>query len=110
MIAIKVPKKEYVRTDPKFLKKGPFYILYPLSKIIGGSNNIIKILVKWLEMCLVTSIIANYFKINPEIIPISVVRPASCKYLWFDLYKKCPLDIANINKNTMHNISVEIIA
>ncbi len=92
------------------MKNGPFYILYPLSNIIGGSNKIIKILVKWLDMCLVTSIIANYLRINPEIIPMSVVRPASYKYLWLDLYKKCPLEIASINKNTMHKISVEIIA
>jgi hypothetical protein len=45
-IAIKVPKKLYIRTVPIFLKNGPFYILYPLSNIIGGNNKIMKRLLK----------------------------------------------------------------
>ena len=43
-IAIKVPRKLYIRTVPPFLKNETLFILYPASKIIGGNNSIIKIL------------------------------------------------------------------
>lgn len=45
-IAMKVPKKLYINTVPMFLKKGPFCMLYPLSKIIGGRRRIMNKLLK----------------------------------------------------------------
>lgn len=49
-IAINVPRKLYAKIVPMFLKKGFFFILYPDSKIIGGSKIIkkreLKLLVK----------------------------------------------------------------
>ena len=38
-MAMNVPTNEYISTLPKFLKKGPFCMLYPDSKMIGGSSN-----------------------------------------------------------------------
>jgi len=45
-IAMNVPAKEYISTVPIFLINGFFYILYPLSKIIGGRSRIMKRLTK----------------------------------------------------------------
>jgi hypothetical protein len=46
-IAIKVPMKLNIRTVPRFLKNDFLFMLYPDSKMIGGSNKIIKIPLKW---------------------------------------------------------------
>jgi len=45
-IAINVPKKLYTAIVPIFLKKGFFYILYPDSKMIGGSRRSMNKLLK----------------------------------------------------------------
>ena len=39
-MAIKVPRKEYASTDPTLRKKGFFCMLYPDSKMMGGSRRI----------------------------------------------------------------------
>jgi len=50
-MARKVPIKLYAKIAPIFLKNGFFFILYPDSKIIGGSsrikNNSVKCFVKF---------------------------------------------------------------
>ena len=86
-MAMKVPKKENMSTDPKFLKNGFFCILYPLSKIIGGSSNIINKLTKCLVIFWrVDSMLIRRRK-YPAHIPIIVVNPASYKYLCPDFFK-----------------------
>ena len=91
-----------------FLKNGFFCILYPDSKIMGGSSNIMKRLLKWFEMFAIIVPIASSLSKNPHSIPINVVRPASCKYLCFDFLRKWPDDMAIISKKMRHRISVEI--
>ena len=72
-----VPTKENMRIVPKFLKNGFFFILNPLSNIIGGKNKIMKRFTKWPFNYFIKSAAPIILSINPLSIPISVVRPAS---------------------------------
>lgn len=109
MIAMNVPINEYDSTDPMFLANGFFYMLYPDSKIIGGSRRIMNRLLKWFEIIAIVFPIDSSFKRKPHSIPIMVVRPASYKYLCLDFFKKCPHDMAIISRKIMQSISVESI-
>jgi hypothetical protein len=77
--------------------------------MIGGSSRIINRLLKWFDMLSIVSPIDSVLSARPAIIPRIVVKPASCKYLCFDLFRKCPDEIAITSRNTMHRISVEMI-
>ena len=78
-MAIKVPMKLNIRIVPMFLKKGFFCILYPLSKMMGGSNKIMNRLTKWSFNFFMYKVTPRALKIAPVIIPIKVVSPASYK-------------------------------
>ena len=107
-MAMNVPTKEYINTLPKFLKKGPFCMLYPDSKMIGGSSNSINSLLKCEERLSIVALMPISCRSPPASIPINVVSPASCKYLCPDLCKKAPAEIAIKRRKKRHKISVEI--
>ena len=64
-------------TVPKFLNIGPLLRLYPLSKIIGGSNNNINKLTKCFYIFFMYRATLNKRSARPANIPKRVVRPAS---------------------------------
>ena len=108
-MAMNVPRKLKAITVPMFLKKGYFYMLYPPSKMIGGSNKIMNKLLKCYDIFLDRKFSFVYLITMPAIIPSSVVSPASCKYLCFDFFRKWPRVIASIIRNSIIKISVEIV-
>jgi hypothetical protein len=109
VIATNVPKNENIITVPIFLKNGVFCILYPDSKIIGGSKTIMKRLTKCRDIFSMVSLMLIQLSINPANIPTMVVKPASYKYLCPDFLRKWPIDIAISIRKNMQRISVEMV-
>ena len=66
---------------PALAKKGFFFMLYPDSNIIGGNNNIMNNLTKWLETLVIYASTSIILRISPAKTPISTVNPDSYKYL-----------------------------
>jgi hypothetical protein len=106
-IAMNVPKKAYSITVPRFLKKGFFYKLYPLSNIIGGSRRIMNSISKCTDKSVMYFSTSISLRTAPAAMPINTVRPASCKYLCPLFFRICPKVIASITRKSMINISTE---
>ena len=93
---------------PPFLKKYFLFILYPDSKIIGGSSRITKIYEKLAVSYCRYVRICNSLKIKPQSAPISTVRPASYKYLCPDFFRNYPAVEATMSIKITIKISVLI--
>lgn len=76
--------------------------------MIGGRSKIIKRLMKWVESCLFNLVDLKAFSSRPAIIPRRVVRPASCRYLCSDFFRKWPHEIESIRSASIIRISVDI--
>lgn len=77
--------------------------------MIGGSRRIMNRLLKCYEMFFDMKLSCVYLSTIPAMMPSNVVRPASCKYLCLDFFRKCPNVIESMIRNSMIRISVEIV-
>jgi len=76
-MAMNVPINAYINTEPIFLKNGFLFMLYPLSKIIGGRSKIMNKFTKLSDNFKSVSSMSINRRAKPVNIPINVVRPAS---------------------------------